>query len=246
MYRIAVSFVRRDGQESGLSDYAELFVSNGSKLIITLPAVNNTDIVDYNIYATKSNSGVFKFLRKVSVYSNQTVYLNENELHSLEPVTQNLEPLRLGNSIEFFNGRLWTNQANVLYYSELYAYELTNPENFIPLPDYILDIYSLGNILYINCVDGVYVINKDLVLRKVGTTPFVKGSGKIVDLYKFSFFEKPMSGIALLAISKEGVILGLMDGELINLTSRSFRFNEEYKIASTEVIGNTFYIIPKT
>lgn len=228
-YSVIITWVRKDKQESGTSIYDTITLSSGQGIRVNFPAPPSDENLRYvKVYMTGPDSGRFFEAGTFDITTPSAEFYTRPNTR-LEPVTEGLRPLPLGTKLAFHNSRLYSVYYNIIYFSELYSYELYNPRtNFIIMEEAILDIYSVGPNLIVSTLKGIYKINQDRALSKIFTEPLFSGSGCLVDLQDLAFFENKIEGVGLLGITRSGFIVITDRGEVITLSENVFRFNDYY------------------
>lgn len=223
-YYVYLTWVRKDGQESGTSRYDEIDLVSNRGINIILPVCNNPDIAKVIVYISEVNSGRFYFYNDYNI-NVPVATISSKNTSRLMPLTEGLKPMPYGTNLTLFNSRLWCSLSSEIYYSEVYSYELFSPsKNFIVLDNPVIAMYALNNVLIIATTDSLYSITQNYELSKIYTKPIYSGSGTVIDLQGISYFDSPLEGVGLLCASEEGMLLVLESGRVINITESTYKF----------------------
>lgn len=222
-YRVALSYVRADGQQSGVSAAREIDLTAVGGIAITgIPVPANTRIQHVAIFVTAPNGELLRFTAAVA--RGTTSYtIGAEQLY--EP-TQNQYLIRPpGFQIaEFFGSRMLYVANDMIWYSLKYGYELVDPRhNYVQMPGRItmlattqsgVYVATLRETFFLACTD-ISDITRFSTVCDYGVNPrtrvYVDG-----DLLG----EEGVSGSTAMWVSKKGVCYGLDGGIVRNMTQR--------------------------
>jgi hypothetical protein len=152
-----------DGEESGSTVPQQVMIpSDGGKLDIAgLPSVFASGITALSIYTTAPNDGTLLRSRVLTDAVASYTIANINALGA-RCTTLLLMPMPAGSIMRELNGRLLVASGSTLFYSEPYAYGLTNPaRNYVMFPAPITMIEPCQNGFYL-AADQTYWIAGDI------------------------------------------------------------------------------------
>ncbi len=132
LYQLALTYERRDGQESGASILSLIDLSMGG-ISIKYRFSKDPDVRTVNIYLSLVNDGPLCLLTKESNQHGGDDYgvFNYSSQSTLGNVltTEGLKPPPPSSLIEHYNGRLYVAKHCTVWYSELFAYEVFDLSN---------------------------------------------------------------------------------------------------------------------
>lgn len=163
MYAFAATFVRGDGQESGSSRAAAVEVGEGQGVQFThLPVSSDPDVKRVRIYLSAANGTELFLALEVANGTGSAAFVDSDARLTVPLRTRFLAPLPAGQVVSRLNGRMLVASGNVLWFSEPFAYELTDPaKNYILFDSEITLLAPL--------VDGVFVATQT-------ETMFIRGA----------------------------------------------------------------------
>ncbi len=209
VYRICFAFMNADGEHSVTTVPQRVDVGAKGKISISgLPAAWPTDAVGLLVFATSANDDQLRLV--------QTLAAPMSALTLATPVSygarcQTALKARMpaGDIVRELNGRLFVAVGNALYYSEPYAYALTDPaRNYVLFPEPITVIEPVNNGLYV-IADQTYWIAGDIASTELNPVlPYgavAYSSGQI--LHKNECFW----------MSRRGMVVGDQNGAVRNV-----------------------------
>lgn len=127
-----------------------------------------------------------------------------------------------------YQGRLFVSRGNILYFSDALSIH-TRDIRFgtIFLPDRIVGLIGLQNTLYIGSDKQYALVGNDfenMQLKIVSENTMFENTGNIVNLNKLANYLRlpTITGNGAIWLSKDGIVLGLDDGNIIKLTNERY------------------------
>lgn len=232
IYKIAITYVRNDGQESGSSVITEIELIDDlhAVRILTEPSSDET-VIGISVYVTTPNGTEFALYQKVSNGINAVDITSVDNLqHPL--ATQYLSPMPPISRLTLYNGRIYGVETYNLWYTEPFSYELCcRSKNVIGFERPILMVAAMD--------DGLWIgTDKEIVFLSGNNPPFqvdktipygvVEGSwamdvsGEMFG--KDRYGQNIIRGKAAVWGSTQGVCIGASGGYFINATEEYFAF----------------------
>jgi hypothetical protein len=198
-----------DGEESGSTIPVQVTVPDNGRILVTgLPTTLPDGVFAISIYVTAANDGTLLRLARVTAASSTFTYAARATLGA-RCATLLLTPMPAGNIVREINGRLLVASGAVLYYSEPYAYALTNPaRNYVVFPAPITMIECLPTGFFI-AADKTYWVPGDIVSTTLdqvlpfGAVPGASG--------------RDGNEEAVLWMTPQGMVRGTPDGNVARL-----------------------------
>lgn len=221
IYRCAMTYQKIDGQESGALGSVQITLTSGGGIIVSgIQPSSDSLVQSVNIYLSTANG---ERLWRAMVVPNGTTtatYGGNTGEFNIPLITQFLNPPPPGHIIKYYNGRIYIAANDVLWYTEPYAYELTNlAHNYISFDGRITLLAPVRDGIWISTkketvfwkVDDPEKPNKRLIKTIWGA---IEGTQAIFDLSHGK--EEKVWGWMWLAT--DGIHMGLDSGFIQNLT----------------------------
>ena len=225
-YQFAGSYLRNDGQESGVALAGELELASPGGLLVSLPSWPSDTLVDsLALYVSKPN-GSELYRERVIPVGASSVLVTHAPSGLVTAVTQHLSPPPPGNIVGYFAGRMYVAANGTLYPSRPYAYELFDLREGIYYGGAEISLFAPVN-------DGVYVSAGSRTLFHAGRDPSswgydVKASYGAIPGTSYrdtsAAFDPKTDGACVVWASPRGVCVGFDGGRLVNLTEDRFSF----------------------
>lgn len=223
-YRIALSYVRNDGQASGtkLPSVITIGENKGISVSNIIPSTDST--VSYiNVYIS-SPDGEALFPYTVIDNANQTFSILGNSLQSgLSLQLFNLVKAPAGSILEYYNGRIWIVSGDVVWYSEPFAYELFRlASNYLMLDSPITIFSAVKDGLWIATEDNTYFFQGDNPPFKVTVKANYGAIRGTLQKISGTFMGKGDNNMVSVWTSKKGICAGYDGGEFKNFTNENY------------------------
>ncbi len=133
IYQFALTYIRRDGQESGASLAGVVVAQTNTGLVFDMPVSADGDVDKKRLYISTPN-GDELYLAFECANSLRAANYNGDVLALDLPLdTQHLGPPPVGQIAAYYRGRMFVAVGEVLYASEPFAYELFDYRNCMQL-----------------------------------------------------------------------------------------------------------------
>jgi len=215
VYRVCFAFVNADGEHSGATAPQRVDVPEGGKISVTgLPTTWPTDATSLAIFATSVNDDVLRHVWTL-VAPAATMALASPMAYGARCQTAFLTRMPAGDIVRELNGRLLVAVGNALFYSEPYAYALTNPErNYVMFHEPITVVEPVNNGVYV-VADQAYWIAGDIASTELNPVlPYggvAYSSGQV--LHKNECFW--MSTRGLVVADQNGGVRNVQEGNIV-------------------------------
>ncbi len=225
-YQVSLTYVRDDGQESGTDVAVYIDLSSESGITIQLPQSSDSSVEYINVYISSANGDVLYLAQTLTHGTLEAIYRGDTTEFNLPLNTQLLQPAIAGNVIEYYNGRVYIAQDNVLWYSEPYAYELFNiAENFIQFDKNITLLGAVGDGMFLTTEEEtVFLSGDNPPFRKTRKAGYGAYPGKVVKADASKVGRGTIDGIALFWESVKGKCVGFNEGIFKNLTENKYSY----------------------
>lgn len=224
-YQIATSFVAADGRESGRSTAAVITIDNDTGILITnLPVSSDSQVTKIRVYITPNDGDIFYHYGDLN--NGVTTALISDTYGLVEAQdTFRLMPPPLGTKVKYFNGRLYIQQGNLLWYSDKWSYELFDlTSNFLQFEEEIIDFYPVDNGMWVGTETKLYWLSgrepssmrrdlKELVTVVSNTGFAISGA--------YIFIENTPIGYKWLVTTSRGIFVLFNDGIALSLTEKN-------------------------
>lgn len=186
-YRVALSYLDADGEESGTCDPAPIALAAGQGLQVTLPTPP-PGIAWVRVYLSEPDGTTLYAAAQLPAGTSMAV-LSATSPRGNEALTLGLEPLPPGQLIRELNGVLYVAQDRVLWHGKPMRPRLHDPAtDFIPFAADIDIVQPVGDGteagLFVCAGKRTYYLNgafgKDFRIRTVRTKGGVPGTGLMV------------------------------------------------------------------
>jgi hypothetical protein len=234
-YGYTLTYIRRDGQESGAPRMGQLKVLDNQGIAFTsIPVSTNPDVVDKNIYITGRNGETPMLVGTIP--NAQTTFDYKYDLPgSVACNTLFLGPPPSGHLLTYFNGRILIAQGSYLWYTDAFAPERVNlRKNFVPVGGEITIVAPVES--------GVFVATQDRSIFLAGASPekfvftevapYGAPLGNVVYADGSFVTDKGISKAVAAWMSKLGLCIGMSDGTFSNMTSSRYILSDAKRTAT--------------
>lgn len=220
-YSFAISWLA-NGLESALSEIEKVKLLDKSGVQLQLPMCLDSNVTHVRIYMSESGGGE---LRQAFELPIDTMSVDIPSLPELGRVAtfQYLSPMKSGNFLRLWRGRLWVVRSNVLYFSEAMTYHLTDDRyNFIQFPQRIRFIEPVDGGIWVGQADHVvFLRGQDVrnmaIEQKASRTPVYASS----NLLHSDMVKSLSQGGTWCAVwlAENGFVAGTSEGQLVEIQS---------------------------
>jgi hypothetical protein len=227
-YQVALTFSRRDGQESGCTLPAVISLDEGASLTVSWRAPDDPDLDGVNVYLSEPN-GMVPYLAGRYLAEQGGASIVGARL-ALPLATQWLDAPPAGQCLGLHNGRILIGAGAFVYATTALGYE------YVDLRDYLaLDGSRIGFIagvrhgVYIGTAKGVYFCAgerlEEYTVKQVVAAPCVARSAVLADAEKVTGDARQAGSNVVLFATGAGICLGREDGSVQNLTASNYEFD---------------------
>lgn len=224
-YGYTMTFVRRNGQESGAKRMNIVQVTDNSGLLLqNIPISTDPDVTTKNIYFTGRNGETPMLVGSIPNATTSFSYLH-NVAGARPVATMFRGPPPSGHLLSYFNGRIFIAQGSYLWHTDAFAPEQVDfRQGFTPIGDEITVVAPVET--------GIFVATQNRTLFLAGDSPekfmFTEvapygaplGNHVYVDGSKVTKDGIPKTVVGWL--SKKGFCVGSSDGTLTNMTQSRY------------------------
>lgn len=225
-YRVTATYVRGDGQESGTSDIGTLEVASDGGLSVTLQASSDSSVVAINLYATKRDGDIFYRMMVLENEDQTVVYERDEQLSAIDCKTLFFSPPPAGQVLGYYNGRIYIGAFDCVWYTEPYRYELVNMmTDFIPFGEDVTLIAPVKDGIYFGTDREIIFARGEgpgkFQVEKLADYGAVFGTMSTIDVYE----RDGSSNKAAMFASHQGICLGKIGGDFVNVTEKTYRYD---------------------
>jgi len=225
MYRVGLTYQRLDGQESGASVFASIHLSDNQGITINYVASPDPGVAFIRIYVTHRNGTQMYLLTTIGNATGSVTYDGQTPLSVTLLTTQGLYPVVAGEMLDFFMGRIFVSNAEVLHWTQPLAYELYDPmRNWIQFDSMINTVGVVVDGIYVGTATEIMFLSYDqsgnFTTRPVAAYGSIFNAVTTVDASLL--LDGSMTGIACLMGTQQGLCVGYAGGQFNNLTHERF------------------------
>lgn len=220
-YLVTMTYVRRDGKESGASPVFSVDVEQGEGLSFTLPVSTDPWAETKNLYISDCN-GEVPYLIGTLMNSDTTAGVWQMPAGRTRAVrTLRMGPPPAGHVLGYYKGRVYVAENNYLWYSQPYEFELVHRAmNFLGFSSPVRTFAPVSDGIFIGSDDETIFVQgddpKDFTRRQVAPYGTVMGSEVTVPEYYFGKGDQPTP--IPVWMSTQGLCAGFNGGDFLNLT----------------------------
>lgn len=227
-YAYAMTYVRRDGLESGTPAYGSVDVpANGGIYFSAMPASSDPDVVGSALYVSGANGT--ELYRAAVISAGTYSYRHRALAHGITLEPGLIEQAPAGSIVEIHASVAYVVDGSVAWASDLYNLErFRRDRRFLQLPGQITLFGAVADGIYAACDEGTWFLagtDPDaMVARKVLSYGAVPGTMVKIDGEEM-VAEDERTGASqtnLLWISQFGAILGAPGGQVKSLTEEQY------------------------
>lgn len=225
VYLFAMTLLRADGQESGtgLAQRIDLGANAGIAFSWSVPA--DPGIVGVALYVSQPNGEVLYQAATVDAEAGQYTYAGG--ARSLELATQWLDAPPAGQVLALYRGRIYIAAGDVLYATAPLGYEYCDLRDFRAIDGSAIRLLAaMEEGLLIGTARGVWFLQgndfRDSTVSLVMAASCVTGTLDLVDGRVVTGRDELAGKVVALFATDQGVLMGLPDGTLTNLTQEHY------------------------
>lgn len=220
-YSFAISWLV-NGLESALSEIEKVKLLDKSGVQLQLPMCLDSNVTHVRIYMTDPGGGE---LRQAFELPIDTMSVDIPALPELGRVAtfQYLSPMKSGNFLRLWRGRLWGVRSNTLYFSEAMAYHLTDERyNFIQFPQRIRFIEPVDGGIWVGQADHVVFLRgqdvRNMAIEQKASRAPVYASSAMMHSDMVKSLSQGGTWCAVW-LAENGFVLGTSEGQLVEIQS---------------------------
>lgn len=220
-YLVTMTYVRRDGKESGASPVFTLDIAQGEGVVFTLPVSTDPWAETKNLYISDCN-GEVPYL--IGVIDNSVTTAGVWQMpagRTLTVRTLRMGPPPAGHVLGYYKGRVYVAENNYLWYSQPYEFELVHRAmNFLGFTSPVRTFAAVSDGIFIGSDDETIFMRgddpKDFTRKQVAPYGTVLGTEVMIPEHEFGKGDRqsPVMGW----MSTEGFCVGFDGGDFTNLT----------------------------
>ncbi len=221
-YIYSMSYVRSDGQESGVGAGMIIDITTGGISFTNIPVSTDPDVAHKILYVTSANGTV---MYEVEVLDNATTsYTLTDASFEVSCETVHMCEPPLGHLVCEYFGHLLIADDNVVYRSQAYGPELFDLTDFLAFEDRITMLAPTASGIYVGTTREIGFIGgtdpDEFSYTVVGDYGVIEGSLTYTPTHHVSL-ELPES-MAALFLSTRGICMGLPGGQVVNITDARY------------------------
>lgn len=214
------------GIESALSEIDKIQLLERGAIQLQLPMCLDPNVSYVRVYMSEPGGGELRQAFELPIDTMSIDILAQPELGRVAEF-QFLSPMKSGNFLRLWRGRLWVVRSNVLYFSEAMAYHLTDERyNFIQFPQRIRFIEPVDGGIWVGQADHVvFLRGQDVrnmaIEHKASRAPIYASS----HLLHSDIAKELSQGGSWCAVwlAENGFVVGTTEGQLVELQSESIQ-----------------------
>jgi hypothetical protein len=220
-YIVTMTYVRRDGKESGASPVYTIDVEQGEGLLFTLPVSADPWVETKNLYLSDCN-GEVPYLIATLNNSDTTAGVWQLPAGRTRAVrTLRMGPPPAGHVVGLYNGRMYVAENNYLWYSQPYEFELVHRAmNFLGFSSPVRTFAPVSDGVFIGSDDETIFMHgsdpKNFVRKQVA--PYGTVLGTEVEIPEYYFGKGDRQSPIIAWMSTHGLCAGFNGGDFMNLT----------------------------
>lgn len=220
-YSFSISWLA-NGLESALSEIEKVKLLDKSGVQLQLPMCLDSNVTHVRIYMSEPCGGE---LRQAFELPIDTMSVDIPSLPELGRVAtfQYLSPMKSGNFLRLWRGRLWVVRSNVLYFSEAMTYHLTDDRyNFIQFPQRIRFIEPVDGGIWVGQADHVVFLRgqdvRNMAIEQKASRAPVYASSNLLHSDMVKSLSQGGTWCAVW-LAENGFVAGTSEGQLVEIQS---------------------------
>lgn len=220
-YSFAISWVVNE-LESALSEIKKVQLPDKSGVQLQLPMCLDSNVTHVRIYMSEPGGGE---LRQAFELPIDTMSVDIQALPELGRAAtfQHLSPMKNGDFLRLWRGRLWVVRSNVLYFSEAMTYHLTDDRyNFIQFPQRIRFIEPVDGGIWVGQADHVVFLRgqdvRNMAIEQKASRAPVYASSAMLHSDMVKSLSQGGTWCAVW-LAENGFVVGTSEGQLVEIQS---------------------------
>lgn len=211
---IAISYLVGE-KEGGLSNTVKV---DADTVTLTLAPVFDDRVTGVNVYATEQGGSELKLV--ATLPKDTTQYRFDTGVILGKPATyQHLSPMTSGQWLRLWRGRLMVVRSNVIYFSQVLNYHLTDERfDYIAMPQRITFLEVVDNGIWVGQRTGVAFLSgvdiDEMSITHKAVQPPVVGSSTLMPAQTVGELSSGGNFVALW-LSQNGYCIGTADGSVV-------------------------------
>lgn len=211
---IAISYTVGD-KEGGLSSTVKV---DADTVQITLPMVVDDWVTGVNVYTTEQGGTELKLLTRLPKDTVQYTF-DTGAVLGRPATNQHLSPMKSGQWLRLWRGRLLVVRSNVIYFSQALNYHLTDERfDYIAMPQRITFLEVVDNGIWVGQMTGVAFLAgvdiDEMSITHKAVLPPVVGSSTLMPAQTVGELAGGGNAVALW-LSENGYCIGTADGSVV-------------------------------
>lgn len=226
-YQFAMTWLTVDGQESGTGLAGRIELADGGGIVFTWEVPDDLRITYAAIYLTLANGEVLLQALTVDVEAASVTYVGGDR--SLPLATQWLDAPPAGQCLVFFKGRIYIAVGVYLFATAAHGLEYCDLRDYLAFDGTRINVLlAVEGGLFVGTERALYFLSGVALAEHALTTKLltrsVPGSGVLADGQDVTG-RAELTGVKVaLLTTSDGVLLGMPDGSLSNLTQERYQF----------------------
>lgn len=224
-YSFSISWIA-NGLESALSEIEKVQLPDKSGVQLQLPMCLDNNVTHVRVYMSDPGGSE---LRQAFELPIDTMSVDIPALPELGRATtfQYLSPMKSGNFLRLWRGRLWVVRSNVLYFSEAMTYHLTDERyNFIQFPQRIRFIEPVDGGIWLGQADHVVFLRgqdvRNMAIEQKASRAPVYASSTLLHSDMVKSLSQGGTWCAVW-LAENGFVAGTAEGQLVELQSKAIK-----------------------
>jgi hypothetical protein len=224
-YQVAITGVRPNGIESGTNNLIRVPVIDNSSVVVNWIDPMDAEIQSVNVYVS-NRDGEALFLAGNAPVSDKSFTHSGGQLSSPLNLQWFAKP-PAGQLLAKYKGRILIAVGEYVFVTTPQGFEHVDMRDFISVDgSRITMIEALDDAFYVGTDRGVSYFKgdkfNDMTVIRSSSTGVVKGSSVVADGFKL-FGRVELAGQTVVVFTtSDGVMAGLSDGDLVNLTESTY------------------------
>jgi hypothetical protein len=225
-YLFAMTLLREDGQESGTGMAGRIDLPDNSGLVFSWDVPRDPGIMRAVLYLSQADAETLFLAAEADAGAGQYTYTGGPR--SIPLATQWLDQPPAGRALAFYKGRIYIARGEFLYATTALSYEHCDLRDYRAIDgSAILLLAAVESGLFVSTSHAVYFLSgssfgEGALVKKLDV-PAVAGSMVHGDAGEILGNPQLAGQVAAMFATSLGIVLGLPDGTLLNLTGERYQ-----------------------